>query len=163
MRAALFCVFLFCLLPFYFCLISLVARALLALLLRRLDLARSCRGRRRGLLVRRDAGRDRFGLLGLLRSRLGGRRGQAAGRGGRERHVFELRRGDVGGRRLVAFVESLRRRGHQVVAFLGHLALALLVKLVYVFGDLRRRVEVLLRLVLQEVLHEVNPDRQTAR
>src|SRR2546423_11690676 len=67
----------------------LFARALLALLLRRLDLARARdgRGRRRRFVVRRDArGRRR---LRLLRAGLGGRRGgPSLPRGGGPRAPF---------------------------------------------------------------------------
>src|SRR5205085_7497196 len=114
--------FALCLLPLAFCLLLLIA--LLALLLRRLDLARARggRGRRRRFVVRRDVRRRR---LRLLRAGLGGRRrGQSLAGRRRQRHLFEFRLSDGGGRGGLVGV-ALRRGGHQVCALLRHLALAL--------------------------------------
>src|ERR1043165_1557296 len=138
--------------------------ALLPLLLGGLDLgrARGGRGRRRRLFARVDVRGGGFGLLGRAgRGRGGSRFRQALAGRGRQRHLFEL--GRAGGGRLgLVVVQALRGGGGEVDALLGLLVLALEVKLAYVFGHLGRLFEVLLRLVLEEVLHEVNPDGQSA-
>src|SRR5438067_13681694 len=110
-------------------------RALLALLLGRLDLARARggRGRRRRLVARVDVRGGGLGLLGRGgRGAGGGRFRQALAGRGWERYLFELRRFGAGGRRRLVGV--LRGGGREVDALLGLLVLALEVEFAYVFG-----------------------------